>query len=317
VDQSSPRPIDVLPTCVACGRSELSIVSFATRPVHLGRCESCGLCWLLDPPIGSELAGLYASGFYEPAPARGGPLVRQLHRLNNAIRLRELNAMEPGRLLDVGCGKGRFLAAASAVGWEVLGIEFALASAEAARAAYGVDVIAGDFLDVPLQGGFDAVTMWHVLEHLPDPSAAVARAAGLLRPGGRIVISVPNIDSLQAHFGGEHWFHLDLPRHLFHFSPRSLSALVERAGLRVARIGHFYPEMEAIGLVQTMLNRAGFEDNLLYRFAKRDPSAPSGRRVYASLALALAAAPVAVAWSGIAALLSTGASIQLVAERPM
>jgi SAM-dependent methyltransferase len=316
VDQSNPRPIDAPATCPACGRSKLSVESFASRPIRFGRCEACGLRWLLDPPTGSELAGLYASGFYEPAPARGGALVRELHRLNNAIRLRELKSMETGRLLDVGCGKGRFLAAAKAAGWEVLGVEFAPASAEAARAAYGVEVIAGDFLELDLPGDFDAVTMWHVLEHLPDPSTAVARAAGLLRPGGRIVISVPNIESLQARFGGERWFHLDLPRHLFHFSPRSLSALVARAGLRVERVGHLYPEMEAIGLVQTTLNRAGFEDDLLYRFAKRDPSAPGGPRVYASLALALAAAPVAVAWSGIAPLLRTGASIQLVAERP-
>ena len=93
------------------------------------------------------------------------------------------------------------------------------------------------------------------------------------------MISVPNGDSLQAHLGGERWFHLDLPRHLFQFTPRSLAALIERAGLRVVRIGHLYPEMEAIGLVQTTLNRAGFEDDLLYRFAKRDPSARSGPRV--------------------------------------
>ena len=178
-------------------------------------------------------------------------------------------------------------------------------------------MIVGDFLELALPGGFDAVTMWHVLEHLPDPFAAVARAAELVRPGGRIVISVPNIESLQAQFGGERWFHLDLPRHLFHFSPRSLSALVEQAGLRVVRIGHLYPEMEAIGLVQTTLNRAGFEENLLYRFAKRDPSAPSGPRVYASLVMALAGAPIAVAWSSIAPLLRTGASIQMVAERPI
>ena len=315
MDQSSPRPLGALPKCQACGRSDLTVVSFATRPVRMGRCETCGLRWLLDPPAGPELAELYASGFYEPAPARGGALVRELHRLNNAIRLRELNGMEPGRLLDVGCGKGRFLAAASAAGWDALGIEYAPASAEAARAAYGVEVLVGDFLELSVPGGFDAITLWHVLEHLPDPAAAVARAADLVRPGGRVVISVPNIDSLQAHLGGERWFHLDLPRHLFHFSPRSLSALVERAGLQVVRIGHLYPEMEAIGLVQTTLNRAGFEDDLLYRFAKRDPSAPRGPRIHASLALARAAAPLAVAWSGIAPLLGTGASIQLIAER--
>lgn len=238
-----------------------------------------------------------------------------LHRFNNAIRLRELSGMEPGRLLDIGCGKGRFLAAARTAGWETLGVEFAPASAERAQAAYDLDVLVGDFLDIPFQGAFDAITMWHVVEHLPDPMAAVTRAASLLGSGGRLVISVPNVDSLQARLGGEHWFHLDLPRHLFHFSPRSLSALVERAGLRVARIGHFYPEMEAIGLVQTTLNRLGLGEDLLYSFAKRDPGAPITPRVGASLGLAAVVAPLAAVWSGIAPLLRSGASIQLVAER--
>jgi SAM-dependent methyltransferase len=290
-------------------------VTFAERPERLGRCAKCGLRWLLEPPAGDELSALYASGFYEPAIARGGPLIRLVHHLNNAIRLRELRGIAPGRLLDVGCGKGWFLAAARDAGWKVVGVEFAPTSAATAHLTHGVDVVPGDFLKVPLDGEFDVITMWHVLEHLSDPVAAMARAAELLRPGGRLLVSVPNIDSLQARLGGELWFHLDLPRHLFHFGPRSLSALAERAGLRVARIGHFYPEMEAIGLVQTTLNRLGIERDLLYRFAKRDPGVALGPPVFASLALAVGAAPIAVAWSGIAPLFRTGASIQLVAYR--
>jgi SAM-dependent methyltransferase len=315
--------IDGMPTaklgatvCPACGAAQLSVVALAERPILLGRCGACGLRWLLDAPTAAELAALYTSGFYEPAPARGGRLVGTYQRLDDAIRLRELRGLSPGRLLDVGCGKGRFLAAARDAGWEVRGVEFAPASAEAARVAYGIDVAVGDFLEVGLKGGFDAITMWHVLEHMPDPFAAVTRAADLLRPGGSLVISVPNIESLQARLGGEQWFHLDLPRHLMHFSPRSLSALVARTGLRLDRIEHFYPELETIGLVQTILNRVGIESDLLYRFAKRDPSAGGGPSVYASFALALAAAPAAVAWSMIAPLLRTGASIQLVAHRP-
>jgi SAM-dependent methyltransferase len=300
--------------CAACGSSAWSVVRHAARPDRLGRCDRCGLQWLLDPPRGAALGELYATGFYEPAPARGGSAAQWLHQLTNAIRLHELRGIPVGRLLDVGSGKGRFLSAAQAAGWEVLGVEFAPASAEAARAAYGVEVVSGDFLQVELPGTFDAITMWHVLEHLPEPVAAVARASELLRPGGLLMVSVPNIESLQSQLGGESWFHLDLPRHLFHFSPRSLTRLVERAGgLRVTRIGHLAPEMEAIGLVQTTLNRAGFEDDLLYRFAKRDPTAPIDARVYACLALAVAIAPAAVAWSAIAPLLRTGASIQLLA----
>ena len=314
MDQSSQRRFDPGSPCVACEQPVGSVAGDSRADPRLGRCEACGLRWLLDPPTGPDLERFYTSGFYVPAPPRGGVLIGALHQITNAIRLRELDGLEPGRLLDVGCGKGRFLAAARDAGWDVVGIEFAHASAEAAR-ANGVDVHEGDFLDVALPGGFDAVTLWHVLEHLPEPLAAVARAADLVRPGGRVVISVPNINSLQARLGADSWFHLDLPRHLFHFGPRSLTALVERSGLRVVRIGHFHPEMEVIGLVQTLLDRAGFADGLLYRFAKRDPDAPTGRQVLASLALALAAAPGAVAWSAVAPLLRTGASIQLVAER--
>lgn len=314
MNQSSHRRNHPGSSCVACGQPVGTGAGDSRADPRLGRCERCGLRWLLDPPTGPDLDRLYTSGFYVPAPPRGGALVGTLHRVNNAIRLRELAELDTGRLLDVGCGKGRFLAAARDAGWDAVGIEFAHASAEAAR-ANGVEVHESDFLEVSMPGDFDAVTMWHVLEHLPDPAAAVARAADLVRPGGRVVISVPNIDSLQARIGGDSWFHLDLPRHLFHFGPGSLTALVERAGLRVVRIGHFYPEMEVVGLIQTMLNRAGLEDGLLYRFAKRDPDAPTGRQMLASLALALAAAPGAVAWSAVAPLLRTGASIQLVAER--
>ena len=300
--------------CPACAERDTSIVQFADPPFRLARCSRCGLRWLLDPPVGEELADFYVSGFYGTAAPRGGPLATALHGLNNAIRLRELRDVAPGRLLDVGCGKGRFLAAARDAGWDVVGVEFAPDLAASAR-LQGVEVHAGDFLEVPLDGDFDVITMWHVLEHLPDPAKAIARAVELLRPGGRLVVSVPNIDSLQARVGGEDWLHVDLPRHLFHFNPRSLSTLVRRAGLHVLRIGHFYPEMELIGLVQTTLNRIGIERDLLYRYAKHDADAVRGRQVYLSLALAAGLAPAALVWSGVAPLLRTGASIQLVAYR--
>ena len=266
-------------------------------------------------PPAEILDTLYSTGFYSPEAPRGGSLVGQLHRLNNAIRLREIQDVPPGRLLDVGSGKGRFLVAARDAGWDVVGVEFAPATAAATTANYGIPVISGDFLDVPIEGEFDVVTMWHVLEHLPDPAAALRRAAGLLRPGGRLVVSVPNIGSTQARLGGEAWFHLDPTRHLFHFSPRSLGAMVERSGFAVERIGHTYPEMEFIGLIQTVLAMAGVEEDLLYRFLKGDPTAPFGMPVVLSIAAALALAPAAAAWTAVAPMLRTGASIQLVAGR--
>jgi len=279
----------------------------------MGRCTKCHLRWLLDPPTGKDLADLYESGFYAGA-ARGGFVVRALHGVNNAIRLRVLDGIPVGRLLDIGSGKGRFLGAAKGAGWDVLGIEFAEGAAATARSTFGVEVITGDFIDTPVEGPFDAITIWHTLEHLPDPAAALSKVAGLLPPGGHVIVSVPNSASAQARWGGSVWFHLDLPRHLYHLTPASLSALLERSGFSVMRIGHFYPEMEAIGLIQTALNKAGLGQDILYRFAKRDTTAVPGVRLMLSAILALTLVPVALVWSGIAPAFRTGASIQVVAR---
>lgn len=301
--------------CVACGEASARVAWLASPAGKLVRCSSCGLCSAIEPPSQDILASLYRTGFYGGVAPRGGALVDVLHRVNNALRLRELRGMQAGRLLDVGCGKGRFLASARQAGWDVVGVEFAEQLAAEARDHYGLDVKLGDFLEAPLEGPFDVVTMWHVLEHLPRPADAVARSRDLLRPAGRLVVSVPNIESLQAKLSGSNWFHLDLPRHLFHFTPRSLHRLVERHGFRVEWIGHFYPEMEVIGLIQSLLNGLGLEPDRLYRFLKRDPSARLDRGLLFSAVLAVAALPGAAAWSFLAPLMRSGASIQLAARR--
>ena len=176
------------------------------------------------------------------------------------------------------------------------GVEFA-GRAEAARTMFDVDVIAGDFLTTAFQGSFDVITMWHTLEHLPDPGAALARSSELLRPDGCLIISVPNASSAQARLGGDAWFHLDLPRHLFQFGPRSISALLSRSGFRLERMSSISPpEMEAIGLIQTVLNRVGLR-HVLYRFAKRDNTVSRGLTLAASFGLAAALTPAALVWS--------------------
>lgn len=301
--------------CVACGERGTTSRLLTYPQGKLARCPACGLCWNVEPPSADVLGSLYQTGFYGGRTPRAGAVAALLHRVNNAVRLRELRGMSAGKLLDVGCGKGRFLAAAREAGWDVRGVEFAPHLAAEARDRYGVDVRAGDFLEVPLETPFDVVTMWHVLEHLPRPADAVARSWELLRPGGRLVVSVPNIESVQAVLSGASWFHLDLPRHLFHFTPRSLRRLVERHGFRVEWIGHFYPEMEIIGLIQSALNALGLEPDRFYLYLKRDPTARLDRVVAISAALATAMLPGAAAWALLAPVVRSGASIQVAARR--
>ncbi len=143
-----------------------------------------------------------------------------------------------GRLLDVGCGHGGNLREMKALGWDVYGCEPNRAAAEAARAVLGRDRI----FDEPVEtaslppASFDAITFWHVLEHVPDPVATLRRAAQLLRPSGRIVIGVPNFDSAEARFFGRYWRGLEVPRHLSLFTPATLHRTIEQAGLRVQRM---------------------------------------------------------------------------------
>jgi SAM-dependent methyltransferase len=138
-----------------------------------------------------------------------------------------------GRYLDVGCGSGGALGVAQALGWQVAGVEVDAAAAAKAR-RFSPRVHVGDLLGAPFAPGeFDCVTAFHVLEHVPDPVAAVRRMLEWLAPGGLLVVEVPNAGGLGARLFGRAWSGLELPRHLSHFTPESLERLVTRAGGRV------------------------------------------------------------------------------------
>jgi SAM-dependent methyltransferase len=299
--------------CPACGQETWRSRFLESGPHRIAICRSCGLGVLIDRPDERMLGDLYRSDLYAAPRPRGMVVAKAAHRIVNTIRLHALGQPQ-GRLLDVGAGKGHFLAAARSAGWDAIGVEYSESSAEEAKARYGLDVIVADYMTDPPNGEFDAVTMWHVLEHLPDPRAAVELARTLLVDGGRLLISVPNFASLQAQIFGPDWLHLDLPRHLYHFTPRSLARLLEGCGFRLERVEMFAPDMEIIGLVQSTLNRLGSKDNVALRFLKNDPSASAGKALMA-LGGAAMVLPAATAWSVVAPVLGTGASVQVLARR--
>jgi 2-polyprenyl-3-methyl-5-hydroxy-6-metoxy-1,4-benzoquinol methylase len=273
-------------------------------------CGRCGLRWETAVPTGDILTAAYETGFYEAAAPRGGRLVSAFHSFNGTLRMRELRDLPNGRLLDLGCGKGHFLSAARSAGWDAVGIDHSRAAAEAAKRLYDIDIIVGDIADTALRGPFDVVTMWHVLEHVPEPAAILERIRPILRPGGRLVVSVPNLESIQARAFGRHWFHLDRQHHVSHFTPTALQALLERCGYGVEHTGYLYPEMEAVGFVQSVLNWAGQDRDELYRFIKRDRTVHLDRGVLASTALALLSAPFGLSLAVTMPLIKAGASMQ-------
>jgi SAM-dependent methyltransferase len=207
------------------------------------RCATCGLAGTSPRLTGDRLAPYYPDGYYaHGGHAAAAPTRPRLRDYADGLRMRvaflagpyrPLFRRHPGRLLDVGCGTGELAAYFASRGWRSAGIEPS-AGACAAAAARGLEVHEGTIDDAPWPpGSFDAVTFNHALEHVPDPRTALRRAAELVRPGGLVLVSVPNFASWQRRLFRGRWFQLDLPRHLQHFDRGSLETLARDAGLEV------------------------------------------------------------------------------------
>lgn len=153
-----------------------------------------------------------------------------------------------GRLLDVGCATGEFLAAAKARGWQAHGVEASEIAAAHARESHGVDVHTGTLEDVRFpDASFDVVTMWDVIEHLQHPRAVVERVARLLRPGGLLGLTTPNIGSLRYYVQGRRWWVVGPNEHIFYFSPATVDRLLRRCGFDVTHIDTFGPHVGGHG----------------------------------------------------------------------
>jgi len=149
-------------------------------------------------------------------------------------RISRLHALERGRLVDVGCGNGKFLARMRALGWDVFGVEPDPQAAQIGREAYGLTIYSGTLEDSSFSlESFDAVTMAHVIEHLTDPLSTLKAARRILKKGGYLLIHTPNLSSLGHRWFGHHWRGLEPPRHLFLFSPTALLKIVRMAGFDI------------------------------------------------------------------------------------
>jgi len=141
------------------------------------------------------------------------------------------------RMVDIGCGAADYMVRLREAGWNALGLEPSPHAAERARKTYGVNVVEDVFPSNKLpRGAFDLVTAQQVLEHLDNPLDSLEKMRDLLRPSGRLLLTVPNAASWSSRFFGAAWIGWDLPRHLTHFTPHSLSEMVRECGFRVLRV---------------------------------------------------------------------------------
>jgi SAM-dependent methyltransferase len=268
--------IEIPDHCPACGKPALTPWRPATPgsgmspdvAYRLLRCSRCGSAALVG---GEDDRALYESGTYKPSQSSfDGPL-EWLRRLALRDRLRLLGGVErTNRVLEVGAGRGGLLALLAQQGGDVIGIEPSRASWAAAHER-GLRVAKVSIEEAEVEPrSRDVVILWHVLEHLDRPADALERVRTWIAEGGRRVIAVPNLRSLQARLGGDRWFHQDVPRHRTQFTVEGLGHLLRRTGFVPVRTRQAVIDQGLLGMWLTLLNRLTVAENVPFRFLKRD-----------------------------------------------
>ena len=239
-------PADAAVSCLLCagtGHERL----FTKFGYDLLRCRGCALIFVGNPPPDDAVEAFYSADqdyhteLFDPE----GHGFRRMQRIAER-HLRILRKSVPHgaglRLLDIGCSTGLFLNAARADGYALRGVELSAQSAAFARAHFDLDVHAGDLESAGLEPeSFNVITLFDVIEHMPDPLAGLQAIRALLKPGGLLLQSTPNIDGLFPRLSYpvanlvDYWPHPEPPHHLFQFSVKTLKALTARAGFSPCR----------------------------------------------------------------------------------
>ncbi|NVJ87182.1 MAG: class I SAM-dependent methyltransferase [Algoriphagus sp.] len=256
-------------SCPVCHSSP----KLTPNPFSIIACPNCGISWTWIPEdVDSE--SLYRDEVYAVVDNRNSIFEKIIFREARKILI-GAKKMNPAamRLLDFGSGKGQFLAVAKNLEWDGVGIETEKARADFAREKYGVKVLNQFYETGPIEKGkYDLMTLNHVLEHLPKPLELLRE---LLRENlvenGILYIEVPRLDSWQARIAGKNWMHWDIPKHLTHWTEEGLKKELAKLGFLAVGSRSFSIHLGVLGMLQALLSRLGFRDNLILRL-KREKS---------------------------------------------
>ena len=232
--------------CPWCGSEKAQINlwlkdDFLTKEdFHICECLTCGLLYTMPRPPKEKIGDYYKSDEYYSHQENKKGFIPKLYETVKKVNLKHkygiaTKGMQPGKLLDIGCGVGDFLHTAENKGWQCTGIEPSEDAKEIAHKRMKAPIYNSEQLEQLPDKSFDLITMWHVLEHVDDLKWQVEQLQRLVKPNGRIVIAVPNYKSYDGQFYQEHWAAYDVPRHLNHFSRNTITKIFKANNLILER----------------------------------------------------------------------------------
>jgi 2-polyprenyl-3-methyl-5-hydroxy-6-metoxy-1,4-benzoquinol methylase len=228
---------------------------------NIEHCSNCGFRFTNPRPSDDELGKYYDSNEYISHADEGNNLVNKLYKIARGFTLKSklnlINRLTKKRqLLDVGCGTAHFLSYCQQAGWQISGVEPNDLARKQAEEKTSI-IIHKNLLDI--EGGiYDMITLWHVLEHLPNLDQIVKQLNDLLAPGGNLLIALPNYEAYEEKRFNQHWAAYDVPRHLHHFNKNSLGKLLNKHGLKIVKT---YPMWLDSFYISLLSNKQKYNSN--------------------------------------------------------
>lgn len=232
--------------CPVCGSPHATLkfkakdYTVSNELFHIVTCDSCRLIYTNPRPAANEAGPYYhANAYISHSDTNEGMVNKLYHAVRHFTLKSKTNWIEPDKkgnkeLLDIGCGNGHFLAAAKEKGWNINGLELDPETATRAAKLTGLS-IASSLKEISAEKQFQVITLWHVLEHVYELEEYFKFFQQHLAKDGKLLLALPNPASFDANYFGEFWAAYDVPRHIYHFTPATISALAAKYGFTLKK----------------------------------------------------------------------------------
>ena len=316
--------------CAICkgkkGKQVFSAFDFdqSVESFEVLQCTKCGMAQTCPKPDSLSLGNYYSETYYGSGAKKFSGLVEFLTVLGNRIRAKKIlkalsdTRSDDGRfkVLDIGCGRANLLRQLSFSGCDCSGTELDKHPAEDTEP--DIKIHRGSLQEAGFgDATFDGVIIWHVLEHLYQPAGTLDEIARVTTNGGLLALAVPNFSSFQSRLFKSNWFHLDLPRHLYHFNVNNLSEALTERGYVINSVSTCSLEQNLFGFIQSLMNNFRFlgKPNSFYQLLKQHSGLSNKLKLGAWCLLALLIFPIAVIEFVISCILGNGASVVIFASK--